>query len=321
MSIAIRLLKLTEWKPRDGLSRFTFILNPSAGKGAGRKLQTRIYDALRIRTSDFELLETSRPGDATELARSSSSPTVVAIGGDGTIHEVANGIIGTEKVLGVIPIGSGNDFIKAIGVPKDLQQSISILFLQKVARIDVGSVRVRRADEGDNREQAPASILVNGLGIGFDAAVAERTLRISYASGSLLYLIAVLQTLGRYTSPEYSSSIDGRTTKSRNLLIAVGNGTCAGGGFYLTPEAKVDDGLLDLCFIDDMSILGILKLMPSVMKGKHRSNPSVRFERGSEFKIAASRPISVHSDGEIIGTDITAVEIRVVPRALQVIVG
>jgi len=255
------------------------------------------------------------------MASCSSSPIIVAVGGDGTIHEVANGIMGTEKVLGVIPIGSGNDFIKAIGVPKGLQQSISILFLQKVKRIDVGSVRVRRTDGGVLEDNSSVSFFVNGLGIGFDAAVAERTLHISYASGLLLYLIAVLQTLGRYTSPEFSFSIDGRTTTSRNLLIAVGNGTCAGGGFYLTPEAKVDDGLLDLCFIDDVSSLGILKIMPSVMKGKHKTLSSVRFERGRKITIAANGPISVHSDGEILGTDITGLEISVVPKALSVIVG
>jgi diacylglycerol kinase family enzyme len=172
----------------------------------------------------------------------------------------------------------------------------------------------------DENDHSSASLFVNGLGIGFDAAVAERTLHISYASGTLLYIIAVLQTLGRYVSPVYSVSVDGRITTSKNLLIAVGNGICAGGGFYLTPEAKIDDGLLDLCLIENVSSLGILKVMPSVMKGKHQGQSSVSFERGRQITISASAPISVHSDGEILGTDILGLEIRAIANALKVIV-
>ncbi|MEK9135729.1 MAG: YegS/Rv2252/BmrU family lipid kinase, partial [Bacteroidota bacterium] len=218
------------------MRKYTFILNPSAGKGAARKLRSKLFDAIRSRTSDFEFHETNQPGDATEIARQTASPIVVAIGGDGTVHEVANGIIGSEKVLGIVPVGSGNDFIKSIGVPREILSSLSCIFRHQTRIVDAGRVEVRanRSGLGGN---SSVSHFVNGVGIGFDAAVAEKTRRINYASGTLLYLIAVLQTLGKYKSPDFTISIDGRQVRSRNLLIAVGNGVCAGGGFYLTPDA------------------------------------------------------------------------------------
>lgn len=300
------------------MSRFTFILNPSAGKGAGRRLRDRIYKVIKSKTSDFELIETKGQGDATEIARGSSSSIVIAIGGDGTVHEVANGIIGTEKTLGVVPVGSGNDFIKSVQVPKGLSESVECIFRRNVKAIDVGRVEVQNGTEG--RSNSLISFFVNGLGIGFDAAVAERTHHISYASGTLLYLIAVLQTLGRYKSPKFSIAVDGRRTDSKNLLIAVGNGICAGGGFYLTPDAKVDDGVLDICLIEEISTLGILRLMPSVMRGNHQRQSCVRFEKGKSITVNVSRPTCVHSDGEILGTEIDNLHIDLVPRALNVIV-
>lgn len=307
-------------KPHRHLSKYTFILNPQAGKGAGLRLRERVYKAAKEHTSDFELIETSAPGDATRIARDSSSTSVVAVGGDGTVHEIANGILGTEKVLGIIPVGSGNDFIKSIGIPKDIDEATSCLFLQRVARVDVGRLEIRTnsaTDQGNSSQ----SIFVNGVGIGFDAAVAERTHHISWMSGSLLYIIAVLQTLGRYKSPEFVTSVDGRKRNSRNLLIAVGNGRCAGGGFYLTPDAKVDDAMLDICLIDDISTFSIVKLMPRVMRGNHGKSAAVKFERGKQISVCMSSPVSVHADGEILGNDVVELKIVVVPGALSVIVG
>lgn len=302
------------------MSKYSFIFNPRAGKGIALRLRERLYKAVKAQTSDFEFVQTEAPSDATKLARRSSSTIVVAIGGDGTVQEVANGILGTEKVLGIIPAGSGNDFIKSVRVPRRLDQAVECLFQENVAQVDIGRVEWYKYNQ-TIRGNPSSSFFVNGLGIGFDAAVADRTRRISFASGTLLYFIAVLQTLGRYKSPEFTTSVDGRENKSRNLLIAVGNGICAGGGFYLTPDAKVDDSLLDLCLIEDMSVPRILGLMPQVMKGKHRDNKAVTFDRGKQIKVSANGPFAVHADGEIIGNDVAELKIEVIPKALNVIVG
>ena len=303
------------------MSNLTLVLNPYAGKGAGRGLRGRIVEKIRSRTSDFELIETTRPREGTEIARNTSSHVVVAVGGDGTVHEVANGILGSGKVLGVLPIGSGNDFVKSIGIPSSLDDSISALISGRTALIDVGMVEIEKSADDLNPVHGGKSCFVNGLGIGFDAAVAIRTQQFRFVSGTLVYVLAVLQTLGRYVPPEFKVSVDQRVSNSRNLLVAIGNGRCAGGGFYLTPEAKVADGQLDLCIVEAISTMAILRLMPLVMKGKHHNVHGVRFERGECITVEASNPTAVHADGEILGGRISRLGVRVVPRAMSVIVG
>ena len=303
------------------MSDFTFILNPKAGKGKAAKLTERLHAAIKAQPlGSFEIVETSGIGDATKIAKASSSPIVVAVGGDGTVHEVANGIIGTEKILGIVPAGSGNDFIKSVLIPPQLRESVACLARRRVACVDVGKVKLACAN-GTAAEDQSASFFVNGLGIGFDAAVADRTRHISIASGTLVYVIAVLQTLGRYRAPMFDITIDGKTSHSKNLLIAIGNGKCAGGGFYLTPDAKVTDGVLDVCLINEIPTFEILKLMPKVMKGRHRDCRHVRLDRAKEIRVVADGPVAVHSDGEILASDATELDVKIVPGALKVITG
>ena len=260
-------------------------------------------------------------GEATDIARKASAQTVVAVGGDGTVHEVANGLFGSDKVLGVLPIGSGNDFVKSIGMPTQLDSAVEALISHRVSSIDLGVVEILGKNGVSATGESGASYFVNGLGVGFDAAVAVRTQRIPMVSGTLVYVLAVLQTLGQYVAPEFRVSVDERETKSRNLLIAVGNGRCAGGGFYLTPDAVVTDGKLDVCIVEDMSTLAILRLMRLVMKGKHHSINAVKFDRGQTITIKSSEPVAVHADGEILGEEISGLRIEVIPRAVKVIVG
>lgn len=303
------------------MRRYTFILNPQAGKGKAKNLRPKVYNAIKGNLPDeFDIVETTHVGDATRIASESTSQVVVAIGGDGTVHEVANGIIGSEKILGIIPAGSGNDFIKSILVPAQFDQALACLVEGRVKQVDVGRVEVLRASGASTGNPLP-SYFVNGLGMGFDAAVADRTRHIPFASGTLLYILAVLQTLGRYKAPTFTTRVDGREGQSKNLLIAIGNGVCAGGGFYLTPSAKVDDGILDLCLIGEMSAFEILRLMPKVMRGKHQDCKSVTFATGKEINIKSNYPVAVHSDGEIIATDAMELRTTVVPQALRVIAG
>lgn len=265
-----------------------------------------------------EALVTQHEGHATILARQATSDVVVAVGGDGTVNEVANGIFGSAKTLAVIPVGSGNDFVKSIGIPLDFSGAFQHLLADKRQAIDCGSVRCRKLSEQTNSTE---SIFVNAVGIGFDAAVAERTTHIHNLSGTALYLAAVFQTLGKYRSASFTITIDSNSSKSRNLLIAIGNGRCAGGGFYLTPNASVSDGLLDVCTIEEMSVPRILHLMPKVMKGKHAGLRGVQMTRASEIDVTAPEEFYVHADGQIVGRGVNEVHIEVRRRVLSVVVG
>ena len=301
------------------MNTFTVILNPRAGRGEGEKLSGPLERLLRDNNARFEMLRTTRPGEATELARGASTPVVVAVGGDGTVHEVANGVIGSGRTLGVIPAGSGNDFIKSIAIPRNLREAVKKLLAGTTKTIDVGTVECggRAGDHSNFHER----FFVNGVGIGFDAAVAKRTSQIRFLRGIPLYLAAVFDTLGKYRAPVYDVKFDEFSSSARYLLIAVGNGPCAGGGFYLTPDALVDDGLLDVCMVDDVNLPTILRLMPKVMRGKHRNASEVKFLRGRKISVQSSGRFCVHADGEIVGDQVQSVRIELIQKHLSVIVG
>lgn len=300
------------------MSQFTFIVNPQAGKGDARKVFAAIQRELRHRSADYRTVMTERPGHATEAAREADSPVIVGVGGDGTLNEIANGMAGSGRSLGIIPAGSGNDFIKSVGVPRRPVDALQILFTGEPRAVDVGTVFCTADKEGGGNSSP--RLFVNGVGIGFDAAVAARTREIPLLGGTALYLVAVLQTLGRYTAPVFSMHGEHAQRNAPALLIAVGNGVCAGGGFYLTPDARVDDGLLDICAVDDKNVLEILRLMPRVMRGKHHNVPGVKFFRDRSFVITADTLFYVHADGEIVGANVRRVEIGLRASSLNIIV-
>jgi diacylglycerol kinase (ATP) len=304
------------------VNRFTFIVNPVSGKGTGERAVKLLHREIRSKIATYELVLTEREGHATEIARDAPMGAVIAVGGDGTVNEVANGIVGTGKFLGIIPTGSGNDLTKSLNIPSKLSDAIDVLLKRNTSVIDVGTIRCSR--QPGIRESAGNSgvrYFVNGAGIGLDAAVAEKTRHIRYLSGTTLYIAAVLRTLGKYRAHAFEISVDSVSKASKQLLIAIGNGTCAGGAFYLTPDAKLDDGILDLCYIGDMPIHRILRLMPLVMKGKHINSEGVSFEKGREISICSDTPFFVHADGEIVGREVNKVDIGILNRKLDVIIG
>ncbi len=169
--------------------------------------------------------------------------------------------------IGIIPAGSGNDFIKSLRYPKRLADALDIVLAGKVRRVDAGIVTCTAATPDESTVETHHRLFLNGVGVGFDATVAAKMRTIRYLSGTAVYLLAVLQTLGKYKAPHFTIAIDGAERVGHNLLIAIGNGRCAGGRFYLTPDAVVDDGLLDLCVVKDVGVARILRLMPLVMVG------------------------------------------------------
>ncbi len=293
------------------MSKYTFVLNPKAGKGRAAKLHNRLAELIHDSGIDGSIFLTEYIGHAIEIARSADSEYVCAIGGDGTINECVNGIMGSPKVLGILPAGSGNDLIKSLSIPKELETAFNVLLSGRVRSIDIGEVLC----DGQGRH------FINGVGIGFDAAVANRTKSIRHLTGTLLYLVAVLQTLGSYKSPKFTIRLDSLELCSHNLLIAIGNGRCAGGGFYLTPDALIDDGLLDVCMIREIPIRKILTIMPKVMKGTHTNDQNVSMHRVEGLTIHADRPFYVHADGEIVGEGVRSVNTRIIPQGIRIIGG
>ncbi|MFQ6001333.1 MAG: diacylglycerol/lipid kinase family protein [Anaerolineae bacterium] len=289
------------------------IANPIAGRGRGGESLLAAEEALRRQGLQFATEVTSRPLEAMEIARRAAEKgceLVVALGGDGTSHEVANGLLSSsnsEVALGLIPIGTGNDFASMFDTPTDLEAVARRLGEGKTRLIDVGRV-------GDR-------YFVNALGIGFDALASAEALKIQhFLSGMPLYLVAVLMTLREYKIPHITVEFDGQRLSMPMTMLVIANGKREGGGFLIAPDAENDDGLFDICLARGLGRLGILRLLPEVMRGTHVDKEPVTMARATRVILDSPDPLPVHADGEIIYTDAHHLEIEIIPRRLRVII-
>jgi diacylglycerol kinase (ATP) len=294
------------------------IVNPIAGRGAGERVIPRIVRLLREHGLSFDLVRTERPWHAAELARQavvSGYRTVVAVGGDGTSNEVLNGLMAAreagegEAAMGVLCVGTGNDFAYGMGIPLDLEEGCAALARGRTRRVDVGHARGFR-------------YFGNGIGIGFDAAVNVVASRLQRLRGFLVYLIAVLRTLlFYYRAPLTRIELDDQTLEQPALMISVMNGRRMGGGFLMTPFSRPDDGLFDLCIGKKMSQLEMLSFVPRFMKGTQVGDPRVIMTRSRRVRVKVRDGTQVvHADGETLALDVRELDLEVIPQALSVVV-
>lgn len=296
-----------------------FIYNPAADRGrAGR----RVAELRALTDTDGATwVATARPGHATELAARAGADggaTVVAVGGDGTVHEVVNGLMQVDAArrpaMGVVPLGSGNDFAFGAGVPADAEQALRRVLQGGRRRVDVASVT-----DGQGRRE----YWDNSLGIGFDAAVNIQSRRIHRLHGFAMYLTATLRSiLSNFDSPHMSLTVDGRTWEQPVLMLTLGNGPREGGGFRTTPAARMDDGKLDYVVIDPVSRLTMLRVLPTVMQGTHGRFPFVRLGTFTRLHLRADRALPVHSDGELFApyeADVRELTVAVEPGAIELV--
>lgn len=287
---------------------FLLIVNPAAGRRRTQKLLPHLEALLQANKILYEFRLTSRPGGATEMARKAVAQGfsyVVAVGGDGTAHEVVNGIIGTSTIFGMIPTGGGNDFPKAAGIPLEISQAIKILATGRRRRVDVGLL-------GDR-------YFINGLGIGLDGAVSHRYRNMKYLRGKLGYFWgAVLEAL-TFKGFQVEVTVPDWSYKGQVLLMGASNGQSQGGDFKLAPEAKIDDGFLDIHVIRDMPPIRRLIQIPRVRQGKHLSLSEVEIRRAPWLEISIDRTLPAHMDGEPFHLPPGKHRIVVVSKALEVI--
>ncbi len=287
--------------------KYHFILNPAAGRGRVARLQETLISQTKEIFLDGEFHVTAAPGDAQRIAAGlkEKAGVVVAVGGDGTIHEIVNGLVGGKAALGIIPIGSGNDFARMLGLDVDSREALQILRAGKRKFIDVG--------------EANEEYFANGVGIGFDAEVVVTSLKIKHLRGFLIYLSAVLQTLIKYENIAVNFSGSGNFQSKKIFMMTIGNGRSMGGGFYLTPDAVMDDGWFDVCVISALKRREALTHLPKAVKGRHKEMPQVKFFRTKAICIESPEGFPVHADGELLGTRIRRLDVKIIPKALQVI--
>lgn len=289
--------------------RYMFIVNPIAGGGKAASLVKQIITRFENAPVEFDLYTTRERGDATGAARKAAAQgcdAVIAVGGDGTVNEVLNGIVGSQAVLGAVPGGKGNDFASSVGMPRDVDAACDALLNFNVKQIDLGKVLDR--------------YFINSVGVGFDAAVAHRVNQgVRPFKGVSAYIYAVIATLANYRPVEMEITLDDATFTLTPILVAVGIGQCYGGGMRIVPDAIQDDGLFDTCIFDKMGKLALLYHFPKVFKGRHTRLKQAIMGRSSEVKLALGEVRPLHMEGEVLFGD--RMHFTLEPGGMKVLTG
>jgi diacylglycerol kinase (ATP) len=293
------------------------ILNPVANHGRSLQVAADLRPLMAEYNADWS--GTDYPGHAAELARQAGEQgydLVVAVGGDGTVHEVVNGLMQVPEkkrpALGIVPLGSGNDFAHILGLPDDPAEALQSALKGSPHVLDVARVR-----DQNGREE----YFNNTLGIGFDGVVTIRSRKITRIHGFMMYLVAVVQTIILNFKPmNLHVETESETWDQATLMLTLGNGPREGGGFLVTPDAKLDDGILHYATIRKVSRLMMFRLIPEVMKGTHGRFKPVRMGTCRKMAVSSDVPLYVHADGEIyagFGTDIRRLAIEILPGAVH----
>jgi diacylglycerol kinase (ATP) len=288
------------------------VANPTSGRGKGAKLIPKVDALLRSLGVPHTMHISHGPEDPERLAREAAdagATVVAALGGDGQVGAVANGVMGTGAALAVIPAGTGNDFARHLGLDRKHPLSAVHLLADPVTR-KLDAVRITTAE----RER----YYVNIGGAGFDSEVNEHANGVKLLKGTAKYLYSTFVQLARFKAGDFTVTVDGEAHTFRGMMLAVGNATSYGGGMLVCPDAKSDDGLLDVCVIQELPKRQFVLAFPKVFKGKHVEHPAVRMFRGTEVEIKADRPFLVYADGERVGT--LPATFTLVPNALPVVV-
>lgn len=286
------------------------LINPTSGKGRSAKNAPLAVQRLRSRGVQVTELTGDNSQGSLALAQQAVADGIdalIACGGDGTVHCALQAVAGTDVTLGIIPLGTGDDIARTLGLPRnDVQAAADVIADGRTRQVDYGMVR-----SSDGVDKAFLAV----MSAGFDSEVTERANTMTWPTGTSRYLIATLAELRVFQPAPFQITVDGQTLRSEGMMLAIGNGSSYGGGMYVCPTAIPDDGLLDLTFLTRTSKLTFLRIFPRVFKGSHIHHPSVRTLRGASLHIEAPGQ-TAYADGERVGP--LPVDVDVVPRGLRV---
>ncbi len=284
------------------------IVNPVAGNGAGERIASHIAADFRLQGMRVDVVRTPAPDEAARLAREGAADgyrVIIAVGGDGTANEVANGIAGSTAALALYPIGSGNDFARALGYPRRRRDVPRFLRGARRRAIDVGEVNGR--------------VFVNAAGVGIDGHVAQRIAATSRVTGKTFgYFAGSLVGIATYRPQPMRVLVDGELHSGRFLAVVAANGTHFGSGMHVAPLASLDDGQLDVLLAGDLSRWSSLVTLGKLYRGTHVDGKMIVMKRARALEIEVERPVRAQLDGE--ATSGQRFSIRIRPGALEVLV-
>lgn len=267
---------------------YCFIVNPIAGKGRAEKLLPFITSKMQEKALNFQIKLTSKKGQGKELAEEAIAEGfdfLIAVGGDGTLNEVVNGAYGKDVAIGIIPAGTGNDFARALNMPTDFNAAIEGICSGSVSEIDVGNI--------DGR------LFLNVASIGLDAHIAAEANKIKkYVSGTNAYILALIKGLFTFKGIKVILHLEDKLIQKEIMLAAFCNGSYYGGGMKIAPEASPSDDLLDICVVERMPKLKLLRLFPTIFKGKHTVFSEVKTYRTKAVSVCIDSSVEVNTDGE-----------------------
>jgi diacylglycerol kinase (ATP) len=286
---------------------YYLIFNPNAGRGRSRALLEQALIFFTRHQLPLTVLTTAHPKHATELVCNLPFDAIVlSLGGDGTLHEIVNGCVYTQRTIGILPAGSGDDFAFALGLERhDITQALEVIKQGKIKPVDTANVN--------------GETFINAFGVGFDADVGYGI----YTAPKFLkernaYFYSIFATLSKLESVPVKVVIDGQQVfNGPSLLVSTQNGPRTGGSFFFAPEAKPDDGLLDIVIAGDFGRLGTLGILPKVLKGTHVGHPKIQILRGKEVRLEWARPRPGHMEGELL-KPATTFEIKIQIASLNV---
>ena len=286
---------------------YAFIVNPAAGTGFALTTMEKLEEILRAKNTEYRVIRTERPGHGTEiaaeLAKDDEITAVVSVGGDGTAGEIAAGLTGTGKPMGIIPAGTGNDFIKSAGIPNDPEKALEMLLSGKAEKIDTGTVNDQ--------------FFLNVCGTGFDVTVLD------YAEsekekhrGLTPYFLGLLKAIFHYKSVQLTLTADGEKEEGQYLVCSIANGQYIGGGIPICPCADIRDGLLDLVLISNVHRWQIPFYLPGLMMSRDLKFKITRHRKVSEVLIEG-KDLRINIDGDI--RSMSRADFRINPGSLVLI--
>lgn len=294
------------------------IVNPVGSGGRVGRIWPELQQVLRDSGLEFSVELTERPWHAAEIARRAVDQGFrhfVAVGGDGTVHEVLNGlvvdgVVDPEVSLSIVTGGTGCDLVRVLGVSRDPVEAARAVVKSHLRRVDIGEIHCQRDGKPHRR------YFVNVAGLGFDGEVCDRVNRSSKAiGGTVPYLSNLVITLFAYRNKDVVLSFDSQSQSGRYNSVVVCNGQYFGGGMWICPHATLDDGIFDVVILKDLSNLEFLASVPRVYKGTHLSHPKVQTFRATAISVESKQRMFIQAEGEVVGE--APATFRILPSALN----